>query len=328
MPPMETPSSSAAAGHWFVRNRLKLRQLLLLVAIHERASLNRAAEDLAMTQPAASKLLREIEAAVGVGLFDRSPRGMTANRYGEIMVRHARMALSGLNQAWDEIAQARAGVSGRVAVGAIMAAACGLVPDAIRAFQQDAALSQVSLVSDSSNVLLARLGRGELDIVVGRFMAESDKRNHDYEMLTASEAVGVLAPAGHPWRRRRRIDWPAWSEAAWAVPQAGGLLRHRFETMFTEHGVSPPIRLVEAADLQSMAALVRQAGLLAVLPVEAARQCVAQDLCVLAALPPCHMEGFGLITRQDRLLSPSAAKLLQALRTAGRQRYGPVLPRG
>ena len=78
------------------RFHLKTRQITFLVRLDEERSLVRAAARTGLTQPAASKLLREIESALDVKLFDRHARGMTPTCYGEILVRHARLALSEL----------------------------------------------------------------------------------------------------------------------------------------------------------------------------------------------------------------------------------------
>ena len=61
---------------WYVRTRLKTRQLLLLVALDEEGNIHRAADALSMSQPAASKLLRELEEMLDAPLFERMPRGM------------------------------------------------------------------------------------------------------------------------------------------------------------------------------------------------------------------------------------------------------------
>ena len=53
-------------AHWFIRARLKNRQLLLLVALDEHGNIHRAAEMLNMTQPAASKLLKDLEDMLGI----------------------------------------------------------------------------------------------------------------------------------------------------------------------------------------------------------------------------------------------------------------------
>src|SRR5437762_2659974 len=106
-------------NHWFIRARLKTRQLLLLVALAEEGNIHRAAQVLNMTQPAASKLLKDLEDVLEVPLFERLPRGMRPTWYGETMIRHARVALSSLNQAHDELEAIKAGRYGQVSVGAI-----------------------------------------------------------------------------------------------------------------------------------------------------------------------------------------------------------------
>ena len=94
---------------WFIRARLKTRQLLLLVALAEEGNIHRASQVLNMTQPAASKLLKDLEDVLEVPLFDRLPRGMRPTWYGETMIRHARVVLASLNQAHEELTALKAG---------------------------------------------------------------------------------------------------------------------------------------------------------------------------------------------------------------------------
>ncbi len=75
---------------WFLRARLKTRQLMLLIAIGDEGNIHRAAEILNKSQPAASKLLKDLEDVLGISLFERLPRGMRPTWYGETMIRHAR----------------------------------------------------------------------------------------------------------------------------------------------------------------------------------------------------------------------------------------------
>ena len=119
--------------HWFIRARLKTRQLLLLLAMEEEGNIHRAAQALNMTQPAASKLLKDLEDALGVALFERLPRGMRPTWYGETMIRHARMALANLSQAHDEIEALKSGHFGQVSVGAITTPGLTLLPEIGRA---------------------------------------------------------------------------------------------------------------------------------------------------------------------------------------------------
>ena len=65
------------AAEWFLRSRLKLRHLRLVVALDECRNLHRAAETMNIAQPAASKLLAEIEEILHQPLFERHPRGLS-----------------------------------------------------------------------------------------------------------------------------------------------------------------------------------------------------------------------------------------------------------
>ncbi|HEY9065534.1 MAG TPA: LysR family transcriptional regulator, partial [Burkholderiaceae bacterium] len=159
--------SSATYTHWFIRARLKTRQLLLLVAMEEEGNIHRAAQVLNMTQPAASKLLKDLEDMLGVQLFDRLPRGMRPTWYGETMIRHARMALASLSQAHDEIDALKAGRYGQVSIGAITAPGMTLLPPAVALVKQEHPSLCISLQIETSDVLMERLSQGKLDMVVG-----------------------------------------------------------------------------------------------------------------------------------------------------------------
>src|SRR5262249_13174405 len=95
-----------------MQNRIRTKQLQLLVALADAGTIHRASRALNMTQPAASTLLKSLEDALAVQLFERLPRGMRPTRYGEIFVRHARVALTSLKHAHEELQAAKSGQLG------------------------------------------------------------------------------------------------------------------------------------------------------------------------------------------------------------------------
>ena len=137
-------------NHWFIRARLKTRQLLLLVALAEEGNIHRAAQVLSMTQPAASKLLKDLEDVLEVPLFERLPRGMRPTWYGETMIRHARMALASLNQANDELTALETGHFGHVGIGAITSPGLALLPSAVAVVKQKHPSLRISLDIETS----------------------------------------------------------------------------------------------------------------------------------------------------------------------------------
>ena len=74
-----------------VSTRLKLKQLRLLVAISEHSSILHAAAEICISQPAATKLLKDLETDFNVQLFDRTNRGVVPTEFGEALVRHGKL---------------------------------------------------------------------------------------------------------------------------------------------------------------------------------------------------------------------------------------------
>jgi molybdenum-dependent DNA-binding transcriptional regulator ModE len=108
--------------------RIKTQHLLLVASLAEYRSVQRAAQALNMTQPAASKLLHQLETILGVPLFIRHPRGVVPTEFGEILVRHARVALAELRHAHDSLEALRTGLAGHIKIGTEATSATGLVP--------------------------------------------------------------------------------------------------------------------------------------------------------------------------------------------------------
>jgi len=309
-------------NHWFIRARLKTRQLLLLVALAEEGNIHRAAQVLSMTQPAASKLLKDLEDVLEVSLFDRLPRGMRPTWYGETMIRHARMALASLNQAHDELTALKTGHFGQVGIGAITSPGLSLLPAAVAQVKQAHPSLRISLDIETSPVLLDRLEQGQLDIVVGRLFAEHDKNNLRYEPLT-EELVCAITRPGHPMLGMTGLTLRDVLSAGWIVPPAGSVLRHRFDLMFQQDGLTPPLHTIETSALLFITRMLQQSDMIAVLGSEVAQYYVAHGIAAVLPLPmPCHMDAFGIITRSDRLLSPAAKVMMRALKEVSMAQYG------
>jgi len=291
---------------WFLRARLRTRHLLLLSAIGEEGNICRAADMLSMSQPAASRLLRELEGIIGAELFERQARGVKANWYGEALIRHARNALASLNEAATEIEALKSGRTGQVNVGSIAGPAAGLVPRAVLRVANDYPLVRVQVTVDTSDNLARSLGEGRIDIMVGRLPAQQDGSRFSFERL-GEEAVCAVARAGHPLLAERGLQLSHLVSASWAVPPPGTALRRQFESSFHQSGLPCPNRLVESASPMVVTKLLVESDLVAILPCDVAAQYIACGM--ITELPvelACDMEPYGVITRKGWLLSPAA----------------------
>ena len=307
---------------WYLRARLKPRQLLLLVALADEGNIHRASEMLRMAQPGASKLLKDLEDMLGVELFERHSRGMRPTWYGESLIRHARMILATLEEAGEELDSLKAGRFGRVGIGSVTSPALSVLPAAISLVKREQPHLQISVHIETSDLLLERLARGELDMVIGRVVERFDSDLLRFERLS-DEPVSVIARRDHPLVNEHNLTLPQLEQARWVVPPVGSVLRQPFDQMFRQAGLDGPSVAVESASLLFITKMLQESDFVAVVATEIAKY--YSDHGVVSILPvqlPCEMEPFGLALRKDRLLSPAATKVLTALRQTASTVYG------
>lgn len=311
-----------AGAHWSNPSRLKTRHLVLLLHLDEQGSVLRAAEAARMTQPAASKLLAEMEALLGVTLFDRHARGVQPTWYGQVLIRRARSALLEISRAQEEIAALREGRMGQASIGTVVNPGTNLIPQAVAAIKRDHPDILVRIEMDYSRPLVARLLDGQLDMVVGRIMDPDGAIDLDFEPL-ADEPHSVIVRHGHPLCSRRALRHADLAPYGWIMPPPDSVLRNRLETMFLERGVQGPRNVVETSSLPVTINLLRSSDLLTALPVESVAPYVqTRQLAVLPLELGVGMESFGIIRRRGHLLSPAAQRMLEALRGTARELYG------
>ena len=304
----------------FLRSHLKTRHLVLLVELGRHASILHAAEAAGLTQPGASKLIGELEHALGVPLFERLPRGVAPTWYGKVLIRRAGAALAEMDAAHQEIMQGLAGSGGRVSVGAVLSPAASLVPQAVKLLKARNPHIEVVLSADTSKTMVAQLRAGELDIVIGRILDPSIASELNFEPL-ADEPHSLIVRAGHPWLGRADITLAEIAASAWIIPPAGRL-REQIMAMFIVGGLDQPHDTVETMSLSMIPYLLADSDRLVALPPELVRSYL--DAGTLAVLPvdfALRADVYGIVTRKRHHLSPSALAMLDALREAGAMQF-------
>ena len=320
------------AQGWFLQGRLKLRHLLLLDAIERHGKLHLAAAALGLTQPAASKLLTEVEAAIGRPLFARRGRGLEPNAFGAILIRRAHAVLRELDGAREEVNALGEGHAGRVAIGTIDAAAIGVVTPLVTVAQRLHPRIEIELRTGSSHVLLGLLSEGELDLVFGRPVGEADGDPFRFRELGV-ERLAVIARRGHGLLRAGGVVGPAeLREASWVLQGSGSALRRRVEDMFLASGFPLPARIVSTDSPLMTLACVMGGEALSVVTDEVARPLAASGAVDIVPIEATLSAGpFGLVVPALRPPSPATATilaLLDAVLAGGEVRAVPSDPSG
>lgn len=299
---------------WFLRARLKLRHLQLFLALDEHRNLHRAAANLSMSQPAASKLLGDLENHLGVTLFDRHSRGVTPNWYGEVMIRHARSILAELHHTGEEFNALREGNTGVVSVGTVMAPAVTLLTSAIERVHHDLPGLKVRVDVDVSKALIPRLMEGEFDFAITRIPAGFATEHFVFEEI-GEEEICFVCREGHPLAGMPQPDLKAMVSYPWSLQPPGALMRQRVEHLLMHHGVLPPRQIVDTPDILVSLALVDKSDTLTVTTRQVTDLlCAPQRFHVLPFTEALSVQPFGLVSLRKQRLSPGAGALMSTLR--------------
>jgi DNA-binding transcriptional LysR family regulator len=272
--------------------RLRLRHLQFLLSIAQTGNLSQSAQALHTTQPALSKWLKDLEADIGLPLFERHARGLQPTPYGQALLGHTQRIAGHLDSAREDMSALRDGGSGRVVVGTSGVSATGAVPLAITRLIGQLPRVQVRLAESAMNQLIPQLLQGELDIVVGRAMpAGARLAAHGLHAETLyRDSVNFIASLRHPLARRKTVDWNDLFAYPWIVWPEDTPIRQALETALAAAGHSLPRYCVESNSALLNLTLFAHSELIGVASQRAARHFASLKL---ARILPVALNAFG-----------------------------------
>ena len=300
-------------------SRGRLRHLHLLVALADAGSVQRAASQVGMSQPAATQALSDLEQLLGMGLFERHARGVRATRSGQAMVTVARSVLQALNASTEMLVALEAGASDLLRLGCIPAASSGLLRQSLPMLLQAHPGLQVELVEENSAHLLPELAAGRLDAVLCRG-PQGLAAHWRFELMLPDTPV-VIAHPKHPLALGSTLAISALKQALWILPPRGMGVRDFYDQLWAEESVAPPLYPLVTTALPVILDVMRTARALSLVPRSLAVSLVEWGLVkilpvTLPELPAAALEGLGVVTRNT---PPSKAlNALRALLSAGR----------
>ncbi|HEV7370057.1 pca operon transcription factor PcaQ [Arenibaculum sp.] len=216
--------------------RIKWRHVQCFVEVARRRSVGKAAQALALSQPAVSKTLKELEDVLGVSLMERSRSGVFLTGVGEVFLRHAGASMAALGQGLDGVAQARRGSGMPIRVGVLPTVASRLAPDAVSRFKKSAPGAVVQLVTGPNRYLTDRLRLGELDVVVGRLGPPDEMRGFSFVHLY-SERVALVVRPGHPLLAETPPDPAGITAFTVVLPDRDALIRPAVDRFLVSNGI-------------------------------------------------------------------------------------------
>lgn len=311
--PTVSPASSVLYARLVTKGRL--RHLQLLVSIADSGSVRRAAEQIGMSQPAATQALADIEGLLDTPLFERHVRGMRLTAAGRAVVPMARNTLSALRASADTVHALQAGASGVLRVGAIPAAVSGLLCRVLPAFGARHPDLRIEVVEATGEQLVADVMSGRVDMALCRRPAEIPAPC-TFEAL-APDVPWIIAGRRHPLARKPRPTLADLRAARWVLPVHGIGVRNVFETLFdAPDAPKPALHPISSTALPLVLEILRSDRVLSLVPRSLIAPFVQWGLIARVAFElDSEFEGIGALqgAQSDR---PAVAACLEALRKA------------
>jgi len=201
---------------------LKQLKVFLAVASHENVSM--AAEELAMSQSAASTALKELEQRFDVVLFDRVGKRLQLNEQGALLRPQAAALLSQAEQI--ESSLIRHSDVGELKVGATLTIGNYVAIGIMAAFIQDHPSAQVELDVENTRAIASKVRNFELDI--GLIEGELQEPDLDVQYWR-DDTLSVFCSPQHPLAKKKELSDADLKQADWIVREKGSGTRQAFD---------------------------------------------------------------------------------------------------
>lgn len=301
--------------------RLKLRQLRLLIEVDHHGNIQHAARALGISQPAATKMIQDLELDFEVKLFTRTNRGAVPTVFGDTLIKHGKLIFAQVSNAAQELDDLSEGNSGRVVVGTLLAASITLLPAAINTLLTERPKVAIKITEGTNEVLMPALSAGEIDLVVGRLPAHRHREKLVQETLFEDHVIAVVGPQ-HPLANRIGVSFEQMMVFGWILPPSDTTLRRQVDQFFAHQGrYTPPTSLDSVSHLANRT-LMQSRDLIGLMPAAVALHDVAGGQ--LAALDwdvPFGRGPIGISYRGANDLSPAGHAFKAALHLAAASRY-------
>ena len=213
---------------------MDIYQLKTFVAVAREGSITRASELLHLSQPAVSAHIKAIEDALGLALFDRTPKGMSLTADGQRLRAKAEQTIAAHQELMDEATRSKGRLAGKLRLGAGSNSNHEAIGRLLTVLSERFPEVEVALKHGSSVEILAGLRNGTLD---AGFYNEGGEPDSDLATIEVSQfTTWVVGPPGH---MSAPLNWKALAELAWIYPTASACCGRTAERLFTEKKFRP-----------------------------------------------------------------------------------------
>ena len=295
-----------------LRRGMKISHLRLLAELSRQSRLTDAAATLGITQPAASRLMAEIEHVADAEIYVRSGRGIELTEVGRNLGDRCVRVLQELTDAAVDIEHHVSGQRGHVHIGSVTGPAVEYVLPAIRHIRLSYPEISVSVEIGPSRVLAPMLEEGRLDFSLSRVPLDADPDLFDEQPLRREPAC-MVARLDHPLTRHP-VPVPARALLGfdWVFPPVGAPIRTTAESALRDMGLQLPTKILTTSSfLFTLATIQRSNAIGPVARSVADSFALLPDgspgsLAMLQTDLPLSVETYSFLTRKGQVQTAAA----------------------
>jgi DNA-binding transcriptional LysR family regulator len=228
---------------------MDFKQLRYFVAVYEEGHVGRAAERLALSQPALSQQIRQLEHNLDVSLFERSNKRLLPTLAAHTLYNHAVPLLDGLQRAREALGNFKGQAMRTLAIGVLQTVHPRLVPQLLEGVRKAQPHLVVQLYELSGPEIERRLLNGSLDIGIG-YLPPRQPGLHG--VLLYEDEVQVVLPLDHPLREFKKVSLAQAVDLPMLLLGEEFQLRQIWQGQLANLGRRPQVQ----AELNTMAAIL------------------------------------------------------------------------
>ncbi len=292
-----------------------LRHLRAFLAVAAHGTFTRAASALGVSQPTLTVQIRQLEAALGVRLFDRNNRRVALTAAGRDLVAPLERLVLDFDAVATYARELKGQRRGTVTVAALPSIAAGLLPRVIASLAATHAGIVVRVRDMTADGVVAAVKAGDADVGLGSVMRP------DADLVVepfSSDRLCAWVPAGHALARRRHVTLAELARWPLVLTSRDSSVRQLIERS-AERG-RLPLQIAQEATYMSTAIGMVAAGLgVGILPESALGAATPSGPRTVAIRAPVLRRALVVISKRGRTPSPATERVIEAVLRAGRR---------
>jgi DNA-binding transcriptional LysR family regulator len=311
-----------ALQHWDSRigRRLKLRDLQILAAVVQWGSMAKAASHLAMTQPAVSESIANLERALHVRLLDRSTHGVEPTIYAHALLKRGHVVFDELNQGIRDIEFLANPRAGEISIGSGETFDAGLLPAAIEQLSSRYPEVVVRVLQANTSSDFRELRERRVDLMLARVPASFVSDDIAVEVLF-EDPNRIVVGARSRWARRRKITLAELADEPW-IFSPNEAISALMNAAFKANGLEVPRSRISAASVLLRNHLLATGRFVTALPESVLRY--NAEHWSLKALPidlGVKARSVAVLTLKNRTVSPVVQLFVDHLRDVAKAMF-------